>query len=88
MQKKEIQYKRTEFQRQKYLYLIYSYLFFFCSTVHSTHIRNPTHATMNERPINHRDTRINVSYHPRSGNAIIWKLMATGLLNHRADVCA
>lgn len=45
-----------------------------------SHIRNPTYTFVSKRPINHRDTRINVSYRPRSGNVIIWKLMASGLL--------
>lgn len=44
------------------------------------HIRNPTYTPVSKRPINHRDTRINVSYRPRPGNVIIWKLMASGLL--------
>lgn len=78
--------KRIEKCREeRYASIISRYLHFpLCSLIIVTsksHIRNPTFAATNgrERPINHRDTRINVSYRPHPGNAIIWKLMAGGL---------
>lgn len=74
--------KEKEFQRDRdIIRFIYSYLFPFSLIItFESHIRNPTYTSVSKRPINHRDTRINVSYRPRPRNVIIWKLMASGLL--------